>query len=628
MAQELLPISQGTPNTTTSAGTAGTSAKAGVFESTLRHAVGSANQHKQGDPSKDSAGQQNSKSRQDQGETGELLPTFLSLLMPVQPTVVPVQVEPTGPTVDAVKTESVSGSADRPSVKSGPTDSQSATGKASAGPVAHLVLPNGQTNDGQAAVPVIAVIDVSNLVQAAASTGQEKFSTPTVVSQIRVSPQQVAGSTAVSAAPLPTVVARPALSTGSVQQPVEVKLQQDPSPVVTTVNAGPIESSKQPVAPSVQQSAPSAGAFKLPDGFVPVEAEEQSDVPKPNHPPQMTPSPFARSESLKTVTSRPVVMRSKPERTFTATPAPQANSVDIEEVKPSPAPGTAPLKPVGHQDAEQHKASAGTTELASAQIAPRASQSQRQEVPTVGQGIPSSRGVPKPVLTTNQDPAQQNNPEGSRGEARDTKPGQIGITTQRPETQKAETDSDGKPVLHNEPFARALDQKIAPQGVMPSLNTTSPVHEPQKVVAPHALPPEVKRDIMDQVVKNFSAQLSDSNQEIKVSLKPESLGTVVLQVRVEDGKVNAQIDVTQPVVKSTIEANLTDLRQALHEKGLDVQRIDVFASSQSSNVGDGGHSQGSRTAKQRSGKRVVDSGEPEEEEGARSMGYNTLEIIM
>ena len=97
---------------------------------------------------------------------------------------------------------------------------------------------------------------------------------------------------------------------------------------------------------------------------------------------------------------------------------------------------------------------------------------------------------------------------------------------------------------------------------------------------------------------------------------------------VEEGRVNAQIDVTQQTVKSTIESQLTDLRQALHERGFDVQRIDVFASTQSSFVGDGGQSSRGNSTKQRRGRFGLDDTDDDPEQGPRTLGYNTLEITM
>ncbi|MGA9120043.1 MAG: flagellar hook-length control protein FliK [Bacteroidota bacterium] len=145
--------------------------------------------------------------------------------------------------------------------------------------------------------------------------------------------------------------------------------------------------------------------------------------------------------------------------------------------------------------------------------------------------------------------------------------------------------------------------------------------------APTLLPEQTARSVVDQVIKGLTITLSESKQEMRVTFKPESLGEMTLQVRMDDGKLHAQIEVSQPAVKTAIEQQMTDLRQTLQDRGIDVQRIEVFASGQSSSALDGQTNRGGRF-KQKSGKRHEPVSSVEDLRQARSMGYNTLEVTM
>ncbi len=142
---------------------------------------------------------------------------------------------------------------------------------------------------------------------------------------------------------------------------------------------------------------------------------------------------------------------------------------------------------------------------------------------------------------------------------------------------------------------------------------------------PLSLPPEASRDVVDQVIRGLSLTLVEGAQEVRMTLKPESLGDVFLQVRMEEGKMQAQIDVSQPAVKAALDGQIADLRLALQQRGIDVQRIDIIAGSPS--AGDGGGNQTGRF-RQKMSRHAVGPDDQEADPAARSLGYNTLELIM
>ena len=71
---------------------------------------------------------------------------------------------------------------------------------------------------------------------------------------------------------------------------------------------------------------------------------------------------------------------------------------------------------------------------------------------------------------------------------------------------------------------------------------------------------------------------------------------------------------------------MPQLRQALQEHGIEVQRIDVMVPEQSMQQESGG-SGGERTGR-RGGRRAAASIDDEPVQAVKDMGYNTIELIM
>ena len=141
-----------------------------------------------------------------------------------------------------------------------------------------------------------------------------------------------------------------------------------------------------------------------------------------------------------------------------------------------------------------------------------------------------------------------------------------------------------------------------------------------------ALPPETAQSVVDQVVKHLAMQVNGENSEVRIKLQPESLGEVTVHVKMESGKMQAQIDVSQAGVKSALEMQLPQLRQSLSERGIDVQRLDVsFGGDHPTRESGGG--QGERKQRQGS-KRMFTVDAVEQYDTGRLMGYNTMEMVM
>jgi flagellar hook-length control protein FliK len=141
-----------------------------------------------------------------------------------------------------------------------------------------------------------------------------------------------------------------------------------------------------------------------------------------------------------------------------------------------------------------------------------------------------------------------------------------------------------------------------------------------------SLPQETAKSVADQVIKGMALQVNGENSEVRIKLVPESLGEVTVHVRMEGGKMQAQIDVSQVGVKSALEVQLPQIRQSLSERGIDVQRLDVsFGGDHPARESGGG--QGDRRQRQGS-RRAYEMDPVEQVDTGRLMGYNTMEMVM
>jgi flagellar hook-length control protein FliK len=164
------------------------------------------------------------------------------------------------------------------------------------------------------------------------------------------------------------------------------------------------------------------------------------------------------------------------------------------------------------------------------------------------------------------------------------------------------------------PFEKAMAAPAVSADVR-SMGRTAPVAAP--------LEPAVVPSLLEQLSRNIDMAIKQDRSEMKLTLNPESLGEVVVRVHVEDGKVNASLDVQQSTVKHIIEANMPQLREALTSKGLTMERIEVTTAQQGT---------ADEMAKQQQGggnkKRQWNDVMEDEDDSMKTMGYNTIEITM
>ncbi|CFX65060.1 Flagellar hook-length control protein-like, C-terminal [Syntrophomonas zehnderi OL-4] len=83
------------------------------------------------------------------------------------------------------------------------------------------------------------------------------------------------------------------------------------------------------------------------------------------------------------------------------------------------------------------------------------------------------------------------------------------------------------------------------------------------------------QDLIEQIVKKVEMVNKAFNTEMKIQLKPEFLGRMVIKIAVEEGIVTARFITESHQVKHLLENNLGALRQNLESQGLRVDRTEV-----------------------------------------------------
>lgn len=84
------------------------------------------------------------------------------------------------------------------------------------------------------------------------------------------------------------------------------------------------------------------------------------------------------------------------------------------------------------------------------------------------------------------------------------------------------------------------------------------------------------KEIVEQIVEKVKFDLSESKNEIKLSLKPEALGEMTMNIEVAKDGVIAKLMVDNYRTKEIIEGNLIQLKEGIKETGLEIKTFEVF----------------------------------------------------
>ena len=85
-----------------------------------------------------------------------------------------------------------------------------------------------------------------------------------------------------------------------------------------------------------------------------------------------------------------------------------------------------------------------------------------------------------------------------------------------------------------------------------------------------------KKELFHQIVNKAKLILDENKQEIRIKLKPDILGELVLKMEIEKGAIIAKIAVDNYKTKELIEANLYQLKEDMKENGVEIKTFEVF----------------------------------------------------
>jgi flagellar hook-length control protein FliK len=93
--------------------------------------------------------------------------------------------------------------------------------------------------------------------------------------------------------------------------------------------------------------------------------------------------------------------------------------------------------------------------------------------------------------------------------------------------------------------------------------------------SPNAAAPARPGELVYQIADRIQVQLRDGKNEIRIQLKPESLGSLEIRAEATGNGVVARITAESAAVKNYLENNLHVLQQSLQDQGLKIERIQV-----------------------------------------------------
>jgi hypothetical protein len=136
---------------------------------------------------------------------------------------------------------------------------------------------------------------------------------------------------------------------------------------------------------------------------------------------------------------------------------------------------------------------------------------------------------------------------------------------------------------------------------------------------------EFRQALIDRITHQLDLQIKNNITEMKITLQPESLGAISLKLKMQDGKLNAQIDVHNPEVRSALSVSIPQIQAELTQRGIEVQRINI--SSFGETFGNA-PKQGQQLKQKSTSKQEITDDDSDPVPLTKSLGYNTMELVI
>jgi len=135
---------------------------------------------------------------------------------------------------------------------------------------------------------------------------------------------------------------------------------------------------------------------------------------------------------------------------------------------------------------------------------------------------------------------------------------------------------DAKVQVTNESKQNTTQTTVSLSDVNAKMNSAS-IAFSKTEVANQTAKSTLQQNIMDQLINSPRMQIKQTEQGTMMTMKlnPEVLGNVEIKMEIVKGVLQAEINVENIIVKGAIEANLSDLKNALSDKGFQVESLNV-----------------------------------------------------
>ncbi|MGM0507868.1 MAG: flagellar hook-length control protein FliK, partial [Fusobacteriota bacterium] len=82
-------------------------------------------------------------------------------------------------------------------------------------------------------------------------------------------------------------------------------------------------------------------------------------------------------------------------------------------------------------------------------------------------------------------------------------------------------------------------------------------------------------EVMDQINDKIKMNFNKNTNKMKITLSPASLGEVEIEIKLKDGQLKAEFMVEDEKIKKIVESNLSNLKNELNKKGVEVSELKV-----------------------------------------------------
>ncbi|TYP59927.1 flagellar hook-length control protein FliK [Thermosediminibacter litoriperuensis] len=98
-----------------------------------------------------------------------------------------------------------------------------------------------------------------------------------------------------------------------------------------------------------------------------------------------------------------------------------------------------------------------------------------------------------------------------------------------------------------------------------------------------------KTEIFDKVVAKVQMALKGQAREMRIKLKPEFLGDIVIKIVAVEGEMSAELFVKNAYIRETLQANANEIKNQIQQQGYSITEVKVYEFSSQLDMNQNGH---------------------------------------